>query len=1394
MLISILLQLSYGCYNLKESESIYLSTIERHKWSLYGSIFRGDDLNYIITNEDEIFDVQQNFAPIDYGSNYNQDSTGIVSVDVRRDLTDQQWFYQFASLQKSQGFYQIFISRDAYQSPKLLPMYKVYEENCNSIMIIQNLYWVTCINLNQIKNIYYLDDYQYEYSYDSPIQIFKSQTKYMFVNTPTCYKTFIIQLIQNEDYSQFYISVKYLEVLDVYETLLNIDISLIQKFINQYDQQILEFKIYDKQIFILGQNSFLVLELLTDCTRWSLLKYKSEQTIFISFDIMRQDNSEIDIYVATKDYQIIIYQQNSYIAYYFNSSKLDANSIQSVRCFDESRVFLITKNKITLFDFYFYNVVRTQTYEGLFLYNYYNNDLLVVDGYYSLIYKVSLGYFFVNSQKQSTELQTLYLIAQNQEKQCSFKVNFRIFDYFDNCLYKIDEQIFADIIQYPSKYLSNYLRSKDPISGSNLQSTIKLDGDPTLSMRLGYQSNVTVQGLNLDYDEIEFVQIMGKKFASYFYYIIQNKQLAVKLYKCSYDYDIPDQVICGLQNEMETKIKLNENTFQWIYYENKLLLAFIQQYNHRINFYQCDGQQLLLLDFHINTNILDTSEQITSIILKYSQIYVFMQQKLQINVYHYDLQSLYLIGTLDETNLYNYPNKFQPIKLLVDKSNKLVVLTVDGFIFFSFVEEFIMRGYIIFPNVQEINGILSGDDLIIIIYWSTLIEVIQYDITNINSVQIMKNVPLYHYRLQKPYQIQYMPETGFYFLRAYTPVLKQTVFMVFNIKKVQRCQLMTVIESGEYVFDDQAIFMTFSPQTSQTTFYANIISKNKIIWSQVSMQLQFYLTQNQSNYQHFIDHKTANIEFFNIDSPFKVEYQQKITTVNLQTQLFVQNQQLQFELQQSNVSQFVVIQQKWFIGQVLYYFIDCGQCSSLVQIRQKIHPIYRDSYTVNYTFASCSFNEHTYIILANNKLLFFDQDNYLYNTIGFTTSLSCQSIFCSSNSSWIVLSCYDVEYTQHILVILCIQDKCNIYEPKQILDARQYILEVVLLNENMIILTTSFRNYVSYSTIEFYRILPTQTAVNIQKGAIIDKSFVDSKFLYVGDIDITQLTVNGNIVYKLFAQDTYKGLYIFDLTYNPILKPKDSFILIDQYKILEEQNMNIFYTFDMFKLNIPNKPFYRIEDGTIHITLIITTAYSINYCMEITFRGIQYQHTDISYFILKVGYQHDDNRIVTRYGYLIIPYQIDDPQQWYLLSVYKLPDNNRDAPILVHAGLSVSQPKFMRFYHLQKSSNGQIYLIFNDAHQIVISQLNEDALIVISDPSQFQSQQVHIYAYNLISIPASTDLFIKKNGNSENSHFGLLVLLSLCVLIVLCTTGYMIYYRISKQRSKRRSTVVNLIN
>ena len=43
--------------NLKESESIYLSTIERHKWSLYGSIFRGDDLNYIITNEDEIFDV-----------------------------------------------------------------------------------------------------------------------------------------------------------------------------------------------------------------------------------------------------------------------------------------------------------------------------------------------------------------------------------------------------------------------------------------------------------------------------------------------------------------------------------------------------------------------------------------------------------------------------------------------------------------------------------------------------------------------------------------------------------------------------------------------------------------------------------------------------------------------------------------------------------------------------------------------------------------------------------------------------------------------------------------------------------------------------------------------------------------------------------------------------------------------------------------------------------------------------------------------------------------------------------------------------------------------------------------------------------------------------------------
>ena len=70
----------------------------------------------------------------------------------------------------------------------------------------------------------------------------------------------------------------------------------------------------------------------------------------------------------------------------------------------------------------------------------------------------------------------------------------------------------------------------------------------------------------------------------------------------------------------------------------------------------------------------------------------------------------------------------------MDKSNKIVVLTVDGFIFFSFVEEFIMRGYIIFPNVQEINGILSGDDLIIIIYWSTLIEVIQYDITNINSV------------------------------------------------------------------------------------------------------------------------------------------------------------------------------------------------------------------------------------------------------------------------------------------------------------------------------------------------------------------------------------------------------------------------------------------------------------------------------------------------------------------------------------------------------------------------------------------------------------------------------------------------------------------------------------
>ena len=50
--------------------------------------------------------------------------------------------------------------------------------------------------------------------------------------------------------------------------------------------------------------------------------------------------------------------------------------------------------------------------------------------------------------------------------------------------------------------------------------------------------------------------------------------------------------------------------------------------------------------------------------------------------------------------------------------------------------------------------------------------------------------------------------------------------------------------------------------------------------------------------------------------------------------------------------------------------------------------------------------------------------------------------------------------------------------------------------------------------------------------------------------------------------------------------------------------MNVFHTFDMFKINIPNKPNYKIEDGTIHVTLIITTAYSIHYCMEITFRGI----------------------------------------------------------------------------------------------------------------------------------------------------------------------------------------------
>ncbi|CAD8201632.1 unnamed protein product [Paramecium pentaurelia] len=1331
MLLFILFIPSYTLY-CQNNLTIYASTYERKEWDL-NKYFFGQDLTFSLNGDEENFELFQILQPMDATHIDLSDVTLLDIHSMKKQGFDTSYK---AILIKNESMYQI-------RYPSIEIIYFETDQPCSFIRVIQK----DAVLLAYGKRFWIAKQQNY-YQVDSLILDIDIQDEKILI------------LTKNDVQIYYYDGSFYDFNVVINTTVLTSLLPLASK----------SFEIIDAKLAILNQvvvldKSFGVIILENINLDKFKLVYHHNYSYYSSYyamSLMFEDLS-YQIVVTTIQNSIFVLSPEGIDYFYWFNGLINFTQyrIAGLRVNSEQKYFtLYNTTNISIYSIS--NMVRMYSIQFetpiLLDFNYQQSIIYLVTQNIQQSYYVSSAMLIMKPFTQpSNEFQRLQVIG-TEESQCAITFNYIIYDYLDNNLYQktnVKNQI-KPFVNYPT-YPQVSIFKELGVTGSNINAKIYLN-DQSISLKLGYLEDMKINGIiwpeNMLYISMFYSGI-------YTYYVIQLQTLKATLYQCRVSI-INYELFCQKVHDFSPNRELDNDSFQWIEKE-VVIFGYISKFRHTIEIFQLK-QSIVTKLFMISTSLKDENSLINSFCMTEQYIYVVLEKKGEIQIYSlFDQQLIYIITSQDVQ-----PYELKPKFVRIDKKQNLIIIAnqeslIAGFLY----DRFNMVTYLYFPECRQIEVSLASYSFFVALHFGHQQELREYSMRR-RSVSFLKKIPLFHYILQTP--LQMMSSLEQIIVRAYTPVLQQTVLLVYQPDANLRESLLTHIPLGWYLKDSLRLGIT------KVYYYGLLIhASSKFGIKNLLIYKNFQAVISSQWNDEYIHKKEILIHYDSIDSPEQIEFRQNVTFLNLMTNIaaLVSNESLLVTQAAMKISN------GWFKGQIIKYQAECQQCQDQIMLTQKIDLIQSLEY-FSALLDQCQLDDDYFVFLTANQLIFLDSMHYVkHPTFYFSldNQYTINKIWCKNDT--ILITGQTNTYAGFVQMIKY-QDKQYqlIGEPFQIKLSYQ-LLQLELLDDGNFLILDGYQiigGYMYYTSricAYHYEYTPPKSVSYTYTPCVDSRKhseFYASSFI----------TYKINNKYRVFLSDLSQGLFIQDFHYIDssikCISADDTLYRVslrlpieqmmglnidDEVRYLKViRNGNPQNNFQIFKMIL-------LTNSIAHLSLVLYFEDNIYQKLYIDEMIQRYSDFDVYY---EASLEKD---------YLALAYQTN----YYTICIYKL--GQKEQPTLMMAGVDIAKSYPNQFFSLHSDENGQTLLQLNkDNKKLNLYVVDEFA--TLSFLGNATEQPITLTALNQLT-QASIILNIHMSAIVPTNLYWILLTILFCVLFLLALLALIVYQKNKRSRNKLQS-------
>ncbi|CAD8171992.1 unnamed protein product [Paramecium pentaurelia] len=1379
LLISIFLRHIQSCNILKNELEISISTYENMYWEIKDELIEGEMTKFRLEGDKNgtYFKLQQ---PNDI---YDQKHFPYQIQEIIKGRSYRKgefWLNEYSLLGRdSQGFH-IYIIND--ESFRQLSLYHLctdfdYLDQNNYVVVCQDNDGIFIQIINKsgtIVNVYSKLTKQ-KSKYNLAIYRDKSIT-YLLIYIPA-YAEEILNI-------QSIINVFLIDSYQIIETPYYLDKKkLSELFQNELKYfSVIDVQVYSNNVYVLDYKLGpikLVQDNKGNFTQAKLITSSLYITEYYSFSIRKYDELIVFGFVQKNQMSLRVLKSGRYDNIVRTFEKGDFTlGICDVQI--TPKYYLINSDK----DLMIFNddelVDKFQIQKEVFIANPYFDLYILFHSNKAEFYEISSGILMFQKQILKSENQQYFKLFDNQNDNCYVNIVLAVYDKLDARIHTNYQTSFYNqrIFYYPP-YPSTYYTWPRITNGPNVQQKITIHNDQINNIDLKFLSlsPMTITGIS-QFDQNNVIFSLINNNLGLNQYLVQTENLSAFIYECQMN-ELEQK--CSQKITFYPLIKLVDDNIVWT--EIGIYDSYIgikTQNNHVITIYRVGDSKIVQI-FQIKTSLQNEKTQITDFAINSQFVFVLISGMNEIQIYSLSLKiQIDTISNLNNAQKVYISNTFNK-NLLFIKCNNIIIIG-------HYVNEFNIISQIQVTEQQNVQLLLSIFRSTLIVVFKTVTEqgILQYLIHNLNSVTLLRKLPLYYYQLSQQLQLASNPLKNLILVTAYSVYTQTTVILIYQINEYQRNSLLTVIDTFNY-FEGELNYCV----AGITNTVIQFIYKGQVYSYLYFEQPRIYINY-LTNPTHFQSNLILSQQEWNDYYNLKREYNKNIIVVDMQLEMQWIKDNIEFEFDECKEVQTVQIKNNWIQGQRIQFKLSCilcttdndsGQIYLLNQFQKSNRQIQSKSIQ-----QFINFDDNFLLILSEltgtkQYLQFINNVGEIANEIELQIeqyNYVATKLFLLTKNILVILYENVTAQKPELRYYYCWKDQekqdCKLMGKIEFQD-RRIIKEMSYLNNVQIILT---ENLTEYPSIYFYSLLIDNKVFTIQQfNLIINKDYFHESF-NITSFDVMKISENqGCLVLAEFSI----GIIAIKMTLT-----KDQ-VSISQYEYLElpfkQQNLvepqeNRFIKIQIFK------------EGNNNCKLILVDQINESYQIFLEYQRGKFK-INISQVFLKLGNIIKLSSINVIDDYLLQLFRYENK---YYFCLYEINQNNdvRNNAGICKAGLKQSDYDMIisSNFVARKNQFGKYQLLINtyDDRSLQIYSIDQDARIVVKNASELNNYTVSLIAvnpYKQVQLGINLTLISCPNPDQEMKLFFILLIVVLGVLFVGIIICVAIHICINKHRKRRRS-------